>query len=77
MRSTSMRLASFVAPVTLLLWSGLAAAQQFPTLELATPEPPPPVPDFELDVADGQPAEHFAARFASAVPKADRAPANG
>jgi hypothetical protein len=40
MRSTSMRIASFVAPLSLLLWSGLAAAQQLPTLE-----PPPPVPD--------------------------------
>jgi thymidylate synthase (FAD) len=37
--------------------------------------PPRAVPDFELDVAAAKPAEHFAARFADAVPKADRAPA--
>src|SRR5260221_8431866 len=35
--------------------------------------PPRAVPDFELDVASAKPAEHFAARFADAVPKADRA----
>jgi thymidylate synthase (FAD) len=39
------------------------------------------VPDFELDLASAKPAEHFAARFADAVPKADRtaerAPAEG
>jgi thymidylate synthase (FAD) len=34
------------------------------------------VPDFELDVAAARSAEHFAARFADAVPKADRAPAS-
>jgi thymidylate synthase (FAD) len=34
------------------------------------------VPDFELDVASAKPAEHFAARFADAVPKADRASAS-
>jgi hypothetical protein len=39
MRSTSMRIASFVAPVSVLLWSGLAAAQALPTPE------PPPLPD--------------------------------
>jgi thymidylate synthase (FAD) len=33
------------------------------------------VPDFELDLARAKPAEHFAARFADAVPQADRAPA--
>ena len=32
------------------------------------------VPDFELDVAAAKAPEHFAARFADAVPKADRAP---
>jgi thymidylate synthase (FAD) len=36
--------------------------------------PPRAVPDFALDVADAKPAEHFAARFAEAVPKTDRAP---
>ncbi|HVU53322.1 MAG TPA: FAD-dependent thymidylate synthase [Polyangia bacterium] len=39
--------------------------------------PPGAVPDFELDLASARPAEHFAARFAEAVPKADRAPADG
>jgi thymidylate synthase (FAD) len=34
------------------------------------------VPDFELDLASAKPAEHFAARFADAVPKADRASAS-
>ena len=32
------------------------------------------VPDFNLDPADARPAEHFAKRFADAVPTADRAP---
>ncbi len=32
------------------------------------------VPDFNLDPADGRPAEHFAKRFAEAVPAAERAP---
>jgi thymidylate synthase (FAD) len=35
------------------------------------------VPDFELDLASAKPPEHFAARFAEAVPKTDRAPAEG
>ena len=39
--------------------------------------PPRAVPDFELDVAGAKPAEHFAVRFADAVPKGDRAPAEG
>jgi thymidylate synthase (FAD) len=39
--------------------------------------PPRAVPDFELDVASAKPAEHFAARFADAVPKTDRPPAEG
>jgi thymidylate synthase (FAD) len=38
---------------------------------------PKPVPDFELDVARAVPAETFAARFADAVPKADRPPPEG
>ena len=32
------------------------------------------VPDFNLDPADARPAEHFAKRFAEAVPAAERAP---
>jgi hypothetical protein len=39
--------------------------------------PPRAVPDFALDVAAAKPAEHFAARFAAAVPKVDRAPVEG
>jgi thymidylate synthase (FAD) len=39
--------------------------------------PPRAVPDFALDVADAKSAEHFAARFADAVPKTDRPPADG
>jgi thymidylate synthase (FAD) len=39
--------------------------------------PPRAVPDFSLDVAAAKPAEHFAARFADAVPKTDRPPADG
>jgi hypothetical protein len=31
-------------------------------------------PDFELDLAQGRPPEEFAARFAAAVPKVDKAP---
>lgn len=38
---------------------------------------PPPVPDFAIDPAAGKPAEHFAARFAAAVPKGDRPPPEG
>jgi thymidylate synthase (FAD) len=33
------------------------------------------VPDFELDLSQAQPAESFAARFADAVPRVDKAPA--
>ena len=36
--------------------------------------PSPAVPDFNLDPADAKPAEHFAERFAKAVPTAERAP---
>jgi thymidylate synthase (FAD) len=35
---------------------------------------PAPLPDFALDPADARSAEHFAARFADAVPKVDRPP---
>jgi thymidylate synthase (FAD) len=39
--------------------------------------PPRGVPDFELDLSRAQPPEHFAKRFADAVPKGDAAPADG
>ena len=35
------------------------------------------VPDFELDLSRAKPAEHFAERFAAAVPRADVAPTDG
>jgi thymidylate synthase (FAD) len=38
---------------------------------------PPSVPDFDLDPAQARPAEHFAERFAAAVPKTDRPPPEG
>ena len=44
---------------------------------LAKLAPSRAVPDFELDVARAKPPEHFAVRFADAVPKGDRAPAEG
>ena len=34
------------------------------------------VPDFELDVASARPAEHFAERFAAAVPSGEKPPAD-
>ena len=37
--------------------------------------PAPTVPDFELDLASARPAEHFAERFAAAVPSGEKAPA--
>jgi hypothetical protein len=42
--------------------------------ELLAKLTPAAVPDFELDVASAKSGEHFAARFAAAVPKADAAP---
>jgi thymidylate synthase ThyX len=36
--------------------------------------PSPAVPDFNLDPADARPAEHFAKRFAEAVPSGERPP---
>ncbi|HVZ71222.1 MAG TPA: FAD-dependent thymidylate synthase [Polyangia bacterium] len=39
--------------------------------------PAPAVPDFELDLSVAKSPEHFAARFADAVPKTDRPPAEG
>jgi thymidylate synthase (FAD) len=38
---------------------------------------PRPAPDFELDLARARPPEHFADRFAQAVPKNDRAASTG
>jgi thymidylate synthase (FAD) len=35
------------------------------------------VPDFELDLASARPPEHFAERFANAVPSTDRPPPEG
>jgi hypothetical protein len=34
--------------------------------------PPPALPDFELDVASARSAEHFAERFAAAVPSGEK-----
>ena len=42
--------------------------------ELCAKLGPQEVPDFELDVATAKPPEHFAERFAQAVPRVDRAP---
>jgi hypothetical protein len=39
---------------------------------LAKLRPPPAVPDFRLDVAQARPAEHFAERFAAAVPTGEK-----
>ncbi len=36
--------------------------------------PTPAIPDFNLDPAQARPAEHFAERFAKAVPASERAP---
>jgi thymidylate synthase (FAD) len=36
-----------------------------------------PVPDFELDLRQAKDGEHFAKRFADAVPRIDRAPGEG
>ena len=35
------------------------------------------VPDFDLDLSKAKPAEYFAERFASAVPKVDKPPPEG
>jgi hypothetical protein len=40
--------------------------------ELLAKLAPTPIPDFTLDVSRAVPGEHFAARFAAAVPRADR-----
>jgi thymidylate synthase (FAD) len=45
--------------------------------ELLAKLAPAPVPSFDLDLSRAKPAEHFAERFAAAVPKADGAPADG
>ena len=42
--------------------------------ELLAKLAPAPVPDFELDLSKAQPSEHFAARFAAAVPSVDKKP---
>jgi thymidylate synthase (FAD) len=42
--------------------------------ELLAKLAPREVPDFALDLSRARPPEHFAARFAEAVPKADKAP---
>jgi thymidylate synthase (FAD) len=44
--------------------------------ELLVKLAPAPIPDFTLDLSRAVPAEHFAARFAAAVPRADRPPAD-
>jgi hypothetical protein len=36
--------------------------------------PPPAVPDFELDLASARTGEHFAERFAAAVPSGEKPP---
>jgi hypothetical protein len=43
--------------------------------ELRSKLGPRPVPDFELDINSAKSPEYFAARFADAVPRADREPA--
>jgi thymidylate synthase (FAD) len=50
---------------------GLSTREQDELFEKLAPKP---VPDFELDVGRAVPADTFAARFAEAVPKADRPP---
>jgi thymidylate synthase (FAD) len=45
--------------------------------ELLAKLAPSQVPDFELDLAAAKPPEHFAQRFAEAVPRADRSPPEG
>jgi thymidylate synthase (FAD) len=45
--------------------------------ELARKLEPRPAPDFELDLAQARAPEHFAERFAAAVPKTDRPPPEG
>jgi hypothetical protein len=42
--------------------------------KLATAQP---VPDFDLDLAAAKTPEHFAERFAAAVPRADKPPSEG
>ena len=53
---------------------GLAKREAAELLEKLTQKPPL---DFELDVSRGLPPEHFAERFARAVPKVDAAPSDG
>ena len=42
--------------------------------ELLAKLSPRAVPDFTLDPSRGKPGEHFAERFAAAVPQVDKAP---
>jgi thymidylate synthase (FAD) len=57
-----------------LLAQGLSARELDELLAKLRPDPPP---DFSLDVSTAKSAEHFAERFASAVPRADRTPPEG
>jgi thymidylate synthase (FAD) len=45
--------------------------------ELLAKLAPRPAPNFDLDLSRAKPAEHFAARFAEAVPSADKPPEDG
>ena len=45
--------------------------------ELVAKLAPRAVPDFELDLTQAKPPEHFAERFAAAVPRSDRPPPEG
>jgi thymidylate synthase (FAD) len=45
--------------------------------ELIAKLSPAPLPDFELDLSRAKAAEHFAERFAAAVPRTDRPPESG
>jgi thymidylate synthase (FAD) len=57
-----------------LLAAGLSAREAD---ELLAKLGPRDVPDFELDPAAGRPPEHFAERFAAAVPSTDQPPPEG
>jgi thymidylate synthase (FAD) len=57
-----------------LLGRGLSARE---VDELCAKLAPAPAPDFELDLSRAKPGEHFAERFAAAVPRVDRTPPEG
>ena len=59
-------------PREALIEAGLAPRE---IEELRAKLTPRPVPDFELDLGSAREPEHFATRFADAVPRADREPA--